>query len=105
MQVFLTDLVVAIVIAFSAIVCVNFVIGLTSLSVSQAVPAPDEQLLAQPETRAIAPVPAPWMLELEEAIVVPKSQTSWTQRQMVLCLPPAREVKAVERKSRPKAKA
>jgi len=53
-------------------------------------------LFAQPEPE-IAVVPDPWMLELEEAVVVPKSQTSWTQRQMVLCLPPAQEVKEVER--------
>jgi len=61
----------------------------------------------EPVTRVIAVVPDPWLLALEEAVVVPnrKSQTSWTQWKPVLCLPPAREVKEVERKSRPKAKA
>ncbi len=105
LQDLLTASIVILVVVFASIAALDFVVGLTSLGVSRPVLEPDEQFFAQPETRATAPVPDPWMLELEEAVVVPKSQTSWTQWKPVLGLPPAREVEEVERKSRPKAKA
>jgi len=108
LQDLLTALIVILVVVFASVAALDFVVGLTSLCVSKPAPAPDEQLFAptaDPESPVIVIVPDPWMLALEEAVVVPNPQTSWSQSQPVLCLPPAREVKEVERKSRPKAKA
>ena len=90
LQEILTDLVVAIVIVFSAIVVIDFVVGLANLGVPKTVPSQDEQLFVKPveqDSHAPVPVPDPWL----ETVVVPKvQQTSWSQWKPVLCLPLAR---------------